>query len=134
MNKFITVTPEEQLKEIKRGVFELLPEDEFLEKLKKSYKEDRPLKIKLGADPSRPDIHLGHSVVLNKLRILQNFGHEVHFLIGDFTARIGDPTGKSKTRPILTDEEVKQNAITYTEQIGKIVDLSKTKIVFNNDW
>lgn len=134
MNKLITVTPEEQLKEIKRGVFELLPEDEFLEKLKKSYKEDKPLKIKLGADPSRPDIHLGHSVVLNKLRILQNFGHEVYFLIGDFTARIGDPTGKSKTRPILTDDEVKKNAITYTEQIGKILDISKTKIVFNNEW
>src|SRR5690606_36678041 len=113
MTKKITVLPEDQLKEIKRGVFELLPEAELLEKLKKSYKEDKPLRIKLGADPSRPDIHLGHSVVLNKLRILQNFGHENYFLIGDFTGKIGDPTGKSKTRPILTDEEVKKNAQTY---------------------
>ena len=106
----IQVTPEEQLAELKRGAVELLPESEFLEKLKESYKEDRPLKIKLGADPSRPDIHLGHTVVLQKLKLLQDFGHEIHFLIGDFTAKIGDPTGKSKTRPVLSDEEVIENA------------------------
>lgn len=134
MTKLIQVSPEEQLKEIKRGVSELLPEDELLKKLQRSFNEDKPLKIKLGADPSRPDIHLGHSVVLNKLRILQNFGHEVYFIIGDFTAKIGDPTGKSKTRPILTDAEVRENAKTYASQIGKILDLNKTKIVFNNDW
>lgn len=130
----IQITPEEQLKELKRGIADLLPEEEFLEKLKKSYKEDRPLRIKLGADPSRPDIHLGHTVVLQKLRMLQEFGHEVYFLIGDFTAKIGDPTGKSKTRPVLTDEEVIENAKTYTQQIAKVLDIDKTKIVFNNDW
>ena len=130
----IQITPEEQLKELKRGIADLLPEEEFLEKLKKSYKEDRPLRIKLGADPSRPDIHLGHTVVLQKLRMLQDFGHEVYFLIGDFTAKIGDPTGKSKTRPVLTDEEVIENAKTYTQQIAKVLDIDKTKIVFNNDW
>lgn len=130
----IQIAPEEQLAELKRGAVELLPEDEFLEKLKESYKEDRPLKIKFGADPSRPDIHLGHTVVLQKLKLLQDFGHEVFFLIGDFTAKIGDPTGKSKTRPLLTDEEVVENAKSYTDQVGKILDVEKVKIVFNNDW
>jgi tyrosyl-tRNA synthetase len=130
----ITVSAEDQLKEIKRGTVEITPETEFFEKLKKSYEEDKPLVIKFGADPSRPDIHLGHTVVIQKLRLLQDFGHEINFLIGDFTARIGDPTGKSKTRPILTDEEVIQNAKTYSQQIAKILDMEKTKIVFNNDW
>ncbi|WP_408098842.1 tyrosine--tRNA ligase [Peredibacter sp. HCB2-198] len=130
----ITVLPEEQLAELKRGAFEILPEEEMLKKLKKSYETQKPLKIKLGADPSRPDIHLGHTVVLQKLRLFQEFGHEIYFLIGDYTAQIGDPTGKNKTRPILSDEEVKENAKTYSEQIGKILDLSKTHIVFNKDW
>lgn len=130
----ITVMPEQQLKELKRGAAEIIPEAELLEKLKKSYDEDTPLKIKFGADPSRPDIHLGHTVVIQKLKILQDFGHEIYFLIGDFTAKIGDPTGKSKTRPILTDEEVIENAKTYSQQVGKILDMEKTKIVFNNDW
>lgn len=130
----ITVLPEDQLKELKRGAHEIIPEAELLEKLKKSYKEDKPLKIKFGADPSRPDIHLGHTVVIQKLKVLQDFGHEILFLIGDFTAKIGDPTGKSKTRPILTDEEVIENAKTYSQQISKILDMEKTKIVFNNDW
>lgn len=130
----ITVSPEEQLKELKRGCFEILPEEEFLKKLQKSYAEQKPLKIKLGADPSRPDIHLGHTVILNKLKLLQDFGHEIHFLIGDYTAQIGDPTGKNKTRPILTPEDVLENGKTYQDQIGKILDLSKTKVVFNGDW
>lgn len=130
----ITVLPEQQLAELKRGSFEIIPEEEMLKKLKKSYETQKPLKIKLGADPSRPDIHLGHTVVLQKLRLLQDYGHEIYFLIGDYTAQIGDPTGKNKTRPILSDEEVKENARTYTEQIGKILDLSKTNIVFNKDW
>lgn len=130
----ITVTAEEQLKEIKRGAVDIIPEEELLTKLKKSYEEDKPLRIKFGADPSRPDIHLGHTVVLQKLKILQDFGHEIYFLIGDFTARIGDPTGKSKARPILTDEEVIENAKTYTQQVSKILDMEKTKVVFNNDW
>lgn len=130
----ITVSPEEQLKELKRGTVDLLPEGEFLAKLKKSYDNDRPLKIKFGADPSRPDIHLGHTVVIQKLKVLQDFGHDIYFLIGDFTAKIGDPTGKSKTRPILTDAEVIENAKSYTDQVGKILDMEKTKVVFNNDW
>ncbi len=132
--KKITISPEVQLAELKRGAAEIVPEDELLQKLKKSYDSDTPLVIKFGADPSRPDIHLGHSVVIQKLRLLQDFGHDIHFLIGDFTARIGDPTGKSKTRPILTDKEVMENAKTYAQQIGKILDMEKTKIVFNNDW
>lgn len=130
----ITVSPEAQLKELKRGCFEIVPEEDFLKKLQKSFDEQKPLKIKLGADPSRPDIHLGHTVILNKLKLLQDFGHEIVFLIGDYTAQIGDPTGKNKTRPILTPEEVVENGKTYQEQIGKILDLSKTKVVFNGDW
>jgi tyrosyl-tRNA synthetase len=130
----ITVSPEAQLKELKRGCFEIVPEEDFLKKLKKSFDEQKPLKIKLGADPSRPDIHLGHTVILNKLKLLQDFGHEIVFLIGDYTAQIGDLTGKNKTRPILTPEEVVENGKTYQEQIGKILDLSKTKVVFNGDW
>lgn len=134
MTRKITIKPEEQLAELKRGCADLLPEDEMLAKLKESYEKNKPLKIKFGADPSRPDIHLGHTVVLQKLKLLQDFGHEIYFLIGDFTAKIGDPTGKSKTRPILTDGEVLQNAKTYSQQVGKILDMEKTKIVFNNDW
>lgn len=130
----ITVKPEDQLKELKRGCFEIVPEEEFLKKLQKSYAEQKPLKIKLGADPSRPDIHLGHTVILNKMRLLQYYGHEIHFLIGDYTAQIGDPTGKNKTRPILTPEDVIENGKTYQEQIGKILDLEKTQVVFNGDW
>jgi tyrosyl-tRNA synthetase len=130
----ITVTPEEQLFELKRGAFEILPEEELLKKLTKSYEKQKPLIVKFGADPSRPDIHLGHTVVLQKLRLLQDFGHEIYFLIGDYTAQIGDPTGKNKTRPILTSEEVIQNALTYKEQVGKVLDMSKTKVVFNKDW
>ena len=117
----ITATPDEQLKEIKRGVVDLLPEEDFVKKLKDSYEKDEPLKLKLGADPSRPDIHLGHAVVLQKLRLMQDFGHEVYFIIGDFTAMIGDPTGKSKTRPALTREEVVENAKSYAEQVGKVL-------------
>lgn len=130
----ITVTPAEQLQELKRGSFEIIPEDELLKKLTKSYEKQKPLIIKFGADPSRPDIHLGHTVVLQKLRLLQDFGHEIYFLIGDYTAQIGDPTGKNKTRPILTEEDVKANAQTYQEQVGKILDMSKTHVVFNKDW
>lgn len=130
----ITVKPEDQLKELKRGAFEILPEDELLKKLQKSFEKQKPLIIKFGADPSRPDIHLGHTVVLQKLRLLQDFGHEIFFLIGDYTAQIGDPTGKNKTRPILTAEEVMQNAKTYQEQVGKVLDMDKTQVVFNKDW
>ncbi len=130
----ITVSPEDQLKELKRGAFEIIPEEEMLKKLKKSFEKQKPLVIKFGADPSRPDIHLGHTVVLQKLRLLQDFGHEIYFLIGDYTAQIGDPTGKNKTRPILTAEDVQANAETYKEQVGKVLDMSKTNVVFNRDW
>jgi tyrosyl-tRNA synthetase len=130
----ITATPEEQIRELKRGAFEILPEEELLKKLVKSYEKQKPLIVKFGADPSRPDIHLGHTVVLQKLRLLQDFGHEIYFLIGDYTAQIGDPTGKNKTRPILTADEVLKNAQTYKEQVGKVLDMSRTHVVFNKDW
>ncbi|MDD5383104.1 MAG: tyrosine--tRNA ligase [Candidatus Margulisbacteria bacterium] len=120
----------EQLKLIKRGVIELIPEDEFVKKLE----QGRPLRIKWGADPSAPDIHLGHTVVLNKLRQLQDLGHEVIFLIGDFTARIGDPTGKSETRKPLTPGEVEKNSKTYQDQVFKILDKKKTRVVYNSRW
>ena len=120
----------DQLKLIKCGAAELIPEDEFIKKLKKA----KPLRIKWGADPSAPDIHLGHTVILAKLRQFQDLGHEIIFLIGDFTARIGDPTGKSETRKPLTKQEVKKNAKSYQDQAFKILDRRKTKVVFNSDW
>ncbi|NOI64798.1 tyrosine--tRNA ligase [Vibrio sp. 99-8-1] len=121
---------EAALAEIKRGVEELIPEAELIEKLK----ENRPLRIKLGADPTAPDIHLGHTVILNKLRQFQELGHEVTFLIGDFTGMVGDPSGKNTTRPPLTREDVLANAETYKQQVFKILDPSKTKIQFNSEW
>ncbi len=121
---------EAALAEIKRGVEELIPEDELIAKLK----EGRPLRIKLGADPTAPDIHLGHTVIFNKLRAFQELGHEVTFLIGDFTAMVGDPSGKNTTRPPLSREQVLQNAETYKEQVFKILDPAKTKISFNSEW
>lgn len=124
----------QQLEIIKRGVAEIVPEKELLEKLERSVKTGKPLRVKLGADPSAPDIHLGHSVVLRKLRDFQDLGHHVIFIIGDFTGRIGDPTGKSETRKALTIEEVKANAKTYKEQVGKILDMDKTEVVFNSKW
>lgn len=127
-------TPQEQLKELKRGAVEVIPEDELYRKLEESYKTQKPLVVKFGADPSRPDIHLGHTVVMNKLKTLQDFGHDIHFLIGDFTAQIGDPTGKNKTRQQLSADEVKRNAETYQDQVFKILDPSKTKIVYNSSW
>ncbi|MGD8109871.1 tyrosine--tRNA ligase [Vibrio sp. TRT 21S02] len=121
---------EAALAEIKRGVDELIPEEELIAKLK----EDRPLRIKLGADPTAPDIHLGHTVILNKLRAFQELGHDVTFLIGDFTGMVGDPTGKNTTRPPLTREDVLRNAETYKEQVFKILDPARTKIQFNSEW
>ncbi len=121
---------EEQLKLIKRGVEEIIPEAELVEKLKAG----RPLRIKAGFDPTAPDLHLGHTVLINKLKQFQDLGHEVLFLIGDFTAMIGDPTGKSATRPPLSEEQVRENAKTYTEQVFKILDPEKTQVVFNSSW
>ncbi len=115
---------------IKRGADELLIEQELIEKLKTG----KPLRIKAGFDPTAPDLHLGHTVLINKLRQLQDLGHQILFLIGDFTGMIGDPTGKSATRPPLTVEQVKINADTYAEQVFKILDPAKTEIVFNSKW
>lgn len=125
---------DEQLSVIKRGTVEIVPEKELVEKLKKSIKDNRPLRIKLGCDPTRPDLHLGHSVILRKLRQFQDLGHHVILIIGDFTALIGDPTGQNKTRPSLTPKEIKENAQTYLDQAGKILDNEKTEIVYNSDW
>lgn len=121
---------EKALELIKRGVSEILVEADLIEKLK----EGRPLRIKAGFDPTAPDLHIGHTVLINKLKIFQDLGHEVLFLIGDFTGMIGDPTGKNQTRKPLTVEQVKQNAKTYEEQIFKILDKEKTRIVFNSAW
>ncbi|NAZ23623.1 MAG: tyrosine--tRNA ligase [Thermocrinis sp.] len=124
------LSPEEQLSIIKRGTVEIIEEEELLKKLK----EGRPLRIKAGFDPTAPDLHLGHTVLLQKLRQFQQLGHEVYFVIGDFTAMIGDPTGRSETRPPLSREEVLENAKTYEHQVFKILDPEKTNIVFNSTW
>jgi len=121
---------EQQLALIERGTSEIIQRDELLKKLQ----ENRPLRVKAGFDPTAPDLHLGHTVLINKLRMFQELGHEVFFLIGDFTAMIGDPTGKSATRPPLTREQVVENAKSYQEQVFKILDPAKTKIVFNSSW
>lgn len=128
------ISPNEQLKIILKGVNKCVNEDELLLKLVKSYRENRPLVIKLGLDPSAPDIHLGHAVVLRKVKQIQDLGHTVYIVIGDFTGKIGDPTGKSKGRIALTDEQVKENALTYCDQIFKIVDKDKTVVRFNSEW
>jgi len=121
---------DESLALIKRGAEEILVEEELVKKLESG----KPLRIKAGFDPTAPDLHLGHTVLINKLRQFQELGHEVLFLIGDFTGMIGDPTGKSATRPPLTQEQVSANAETYTQQVFKILDKDRTKIVFNSEW
>jgi len=126
--------PQEQLEIIKFGTVDFITDADFLKKLKKSCETKKPLKIKLGADPNRPDIHLGHTVVINKLKVIQDLGHQIQFLIGDFTALIGDPTGKNTTRPILSRDEINENAKSYAEQIFKILDPEKTEIVYNSSW
>ena len=123
-------TVEEQLAIIKRGADSVIVEKELIEKLKRN----QPLCVKAGFDPTAPDLHLGHAVLLNKLRMLQDLGHQVVFLIGDFTGMIGDPSGKSATRPPLTRKQVLANAETYKQQVFKILDESKTKVVFNSEW
>jgi len=124
----------EQLEIIKRGASEVIIEEDLLKKLEKSVSMGKPLRVKAGFDPTAPDIHLGHAVLLNKMRQFQELGHEVIFLIGDFTGMIGDPTGKSETRKHLTKEEVVENAKTYQTQIYKILDPVKTRIAFNSEW
>lgn len=125
---------EEQMKVFRRGVAEILPETFLVEKLKRSVATGTPLKLKLGLDPTAPDIHLGHTVVLRKLKQLQDLGHHIIIIIGDFTGRIGDPTGKSETRKQLTEEDIIRNATTYEEQIFRILDKEKTEVVFNSSW
>lgn len=120
----------DQLEVIKKDTVDFITEEEFLDKLNRK----KQLKVKLGVDPSRPDLHLGHAVVLRKLRQFQRFGHIVYLIIGDFTARIGDPSGRSKTRPLLSEEEVRENSKTYVEQAFKILDPNQTVIKFNSEW
>lgn len=123
-----------QFEIIKENTEEIIPENELLHKLEKSKKTKIPLRIKWGADPSAPDIHLGHTVVLRKLRQFQDLGHKVLFIVGDFTARIGDPSGKDTTRPQLSVEQIKKNSLTYKEQVFKILDKQKTEVVYNSAW
>ncbi len=124
----------EQLEVFKENLVELINERELTAKLEASLKNKRPLRIKYGADPSAPDLHLGHTVPLRKLRRLQDLGHTVVFIIGDFTARIGDPSGKSETRPMLSEEQVQINAKTYQEQVFRILDKKKTEVRYNSEW
>ncbi len=124
----------EQMDILKRGVEEIIPEEELVKKLEQSVNDSKPLIIKLGCDPSRPDLHIGHAVVLRKLRQFQDFGHTGILLIGDFTAMIGDPTGRNKTRPQLTIEETRDNAQSYIEQAEAVLNLKSLKVVYNSDW
>jgi tyrosyl-tRNA synthetase len=128
------MTVDEQLAYLRKGTTEIIREDELRAKLEKSAKTGKPLRVKLGADPTAPDIHLGHTVVIRKLRAFQELGHTAIFLIGDFTGLIGDPSGKSATRPQLTREEIDANAETYKRQIFKLLDPDKTEIRFNSEW
>lgn len=134
------LTPEQereaahQMAVIRRGTAQIIPEDELEKKVKRSIRMGKPLKVKLGLDPSAPDIHIGHTVILNKLRQFQELGHIVQLVIGDFTGRIGDPSGKSETRKQLSEAEVKANAQTYAEQLFKVLDRDKTEVRFNSEW
>ena len=128
------MTIDEQIQYLSKGTVEIIPESEFRAKLEKSAKTGRPLRIKLGVDPTAPDIHLGHTVVIRKLRAFQDLGHTVIFLIGDFTGLIGDPSGNSATRPQLTRDQINENAETYKQQIFKLLDRDKTVIDFNSRW
>ena len=123
-------SPEHQLQELRRGVVDLVREEELLERLR----EGRPLRVKCGFDPTAPDLHLGHVVILTKMRQFQDFGHEVIFLIGDFTGMIGDPSGRSKARPTLTEDQLKENAATYATQVHRVLDPELTRVEFNSTW
>src|SRR3984893_960666 len=124
----------EQLAYLKKGVAEIIPEADLAAKLEKSQKTGKPLRVYLGVDPTAPDIHLGHTVVLRKLKHFQDLGHTAIFLIGDFTAMVGDPSGQSETRPPLTSQQVQENVKTYLEQVYKILDPRKTEVRSNSDW
>lgn len=133
-NKVLFPSVKEQMEVIKRGISEIIPEEELVKKLEKSFETGKPLNIKLGCDPTRPDLHLGHSVVLRKLAQFQKLGHQAILIIGDFTALIGDPSGRNTTRPPLTEADIAENAKSYFEQAYKILDKEKTKIVYNSEW
>ena len=132
MSKFVPI--KEQMDLILRGTEEIIPIEDLERKLEQSSKDDQPLQVKFGCDPSRPDLHIGHSVVLRKLRHFQELGHEAVLLIGDFTAMIGDPTGRNKTRPQITLKETKQNATSYIEQASIILAEANLTIVYNSEW
>ena len=134
MKSQFPLSPEEQFNLIEYGLVDLVSKEELLAKLKDSFENNKPLRIKVGFDPSRPDLHLGHVVLLNKLTLFQDLGHRVLFLIGDFTAQIGDPTGFNQTRPSLSRKEVEQNAKSYSRQVFKVLDKEKTDIYFNSKW
>ncbi|MCH7722187.1 MAG: tyrosine--tRNA ligase [Bacteroidetes bacterium] len=134
MNRFKFPSINEQMDLIKHGAVEILPEEELVKKLEKSLKDGKPLNIKLGCDPSRPDLHIGHSVVLRKLAHFQTLGHQAILIVGDFTGMIGDPSGRNVTRPALTLEETKLNGESYFNQATKILDREKTKMVYNSEW
>jgi len=125
---------DEQLKVIRRGTVEIIPQEELMDKLRLSISENKPLRIKQGFDPTAPDIHLGHTVCLRKLRQFQELGHQVILIIGNYTGMVGDPSGRSETRPQLTEEEIRRNAQTYQEQFFRVVDESKTEVHFNGEW
>jgi tyrosyl-tRNA synthetase len=126
--------PQTQLKELKKGAVDIVSEAELLAKLKKSFDKNIPLRVKTGFDPSRPDLHIGHTVLINKMRQFQQLGHHVIFLIGDFTAMIGDPTGRNEARPALTQAEIDANAATYARQVFKVLDKEKTEVDYNSRW
>ncbi len=128
------ISVDEQLRRLKRGVVDFYVEEELKSKLRRAVKENRPLRVKTGFDPTAPDLHLGHTVLLYKMRQFQELGHTVIFLIGDFTSLIGDPTGKNVTRPPMTREEILENAETYKQQVFKILDKDKTEVRFNSEW
>ncbi len=125
---------DEQLKQIERGVLDIVPRDELIEKLGRSRSRNKPLRIKLGIDPSTPDIHVGHAVPINKLKHFQDLGHQAVLIIGDYTGMVGDPSERDGTRPQLTHEQVMANAQTYLDQVGKILDMGRTEVVYNGTW
>ena len=124
----------EQIDEIRRGALEIIPEDELARKLEAAARTGTPLRVKQGFDPTRPDLHIGHAVSIRKLRTFQQLGHEVIFVVGDYTARVGDPTGRSETRPRLSPAEIQTNARTYADQVARILDIAKVRVEFNSTW
>ncbi|MFC7063754.1 tyrosine--tRNA ligase [Halobacillus seohaensis] len=134
LNKEQQIELQNQYEVLSYGVDTIAPEEEFKDKIAKSIKKNQPLKVKLGLDPTAPDVHIGHTVVLNKLKQFQQFGHTIQLIIGDFTGKIGDPTGKATARKALTDEEVRHNAKTYYEQFGKVIDIDAVELHYNSQW